>query len=58
MYCLAIKYCGKNERETKIGRWKERTVDRKRNKISGISEIDNRKNEREAERETKKLKQL
>jgi len=55
---LAIKYCGKNERETKIGRWKERTVDRKRNKISGISEIDNRKNEREAERETKKLKQL
>jgi hypothetical protein len=55
---LAIKYCRKNERETKIERWKERTVDRKRNKKTGISEIDIRKNEREVERETKKLKQL
>jgi len=52
---MAIKYYGKNERESKIVRWKERTVDRKRNKKAGISEIDNRKNEREAERETKNL---
>jgi hypothetical protein len=30
----------------------------KKEKKTGISEIDNRNNEREAERETKKLKQL
>ena len=45
------------ERKRKGDREMERENGRqKRNKKAGISEIDNRKSEREAERETKKLK--